>query len=180
MTANLRSSQVNDPSYLTAKGIAKIEAELAHLKQVKRLDITDQLHDAMAGGDSIENSEYLLVQQELALVAGRIRELEYTLCHAELIQPNGSGGIIQLGSTVVVQEEEAEPESYTLVGPAEADPCAGCISNRSPLGRALLDHSVGDEVEIETPDGLMRFRIMSRRPEGMSGTFYSCATTRPS
>ena len=67
-----------------------------------------------------------------------VYELDYILRNAELIHPGEVDGIIHLGSTVVVQEEGAELETYTLVGPAEANPCEGCISNRSPLGRALL------------------------------------------
>ena len=66
-----------------------------------------------------------------------------------------------LSSKVVIQEENAALETYTIVGPAEANPCEGCISNRSPLGRALLNHTIGEEVEIETPDGLMCFRIIA-------------------
>ena len=90
-----------------------------------------------------------------------VYELDYILRNAELIHPGEVDGIIHLGSTVVVQEEGAELETYTLVGPAEANPCEGCISNRSPLGRALLDHTIGDEVEIKTPDGSLYFRIIA-------------------
>ena len=152
---------VSETAYITSRGYAKIETELTYLRDVRRFDIIERLHDAMAGGDSLDNTEYLLVQEELALVDGRIRELDYILRNAELIQPGEVDGIIHLGSTVVVQEEGADLETYTLVGPAEADPCQGSISNRSPLGCALLDHTIGDDVEIETPDGPMRFRIIA-------------------
>lgn len=152
---------VSETSYMTPRGHSKLETELAYLRNVKRLDVIERLHDALAGGDGLDNSEYLLVQEEWALVEGRIQELDYILRYAELIQPSEGDGLIHLGSTVVVQEEGADQETYTLVGPAEADPCQGCISNRSPLGRALLDQSVGDDVEIMSPDGPRRFRIIA-------------------
>ncbi len=155
------ADSVSEIAYITPQGIAKIEEKLAYLKDVKRLDIVERLHDAMAGGDGIDNSEYLLVQEELALVNGRIQELEYILRHAELIQLGDFGGIIQLGSTVVIQEDGADLETYTLVGPAEANPSEGLISNRSPLGRALLDHTIGDELQVETPEGPVHFRIIA-------------------
>ena len=150
-----------DIAYITPKGFAKIENELARLRDDKRIEIIERLHDAMAGGDSIDNTEYLLVQEELALVEGRIKELDYILRNAQVIQPGEVDGTIHLGSTVVIQEEGADLETYTIVGPAEANPCEGCISNRSPLGRALIDHTIGEEVEIETPDGPMKFRIIA-------------------
>ena len=150
-----------DTAYITPKGYAKIESELTRLRDDKRIDIVERLHDAMAGGDGIDNTEYLLCLEELALVEGRIRELEHILRNAEVIQPGEVDGSIHIGSTVVIQEENAALETYTIVGPAEANPCEGCISNRSPLGRALLNHTIGEEVEIETPDGLMCFRIIA-------------------
>ena len=152
---------VSDTAYITPRGYAKIETELKRLRNTKRPELIEQLHETSAGGDGLDNTEYLFVQDELALVDGRIQELDYILRNAELIQPGEVDGIIHLGSTVVVQEVGAELETYTLVGPAEANPCEGCISNRSPLGRALLEHTIGDEVEIETPDGSLCFRIIA-------------------
>ena len=157
MMSNLKTQA----AYVTPKGLARIEAELEMLKNDRLLDVIDRLHDAMAGGDGLDNTEYLAVQEEFALVNGRIQDLEFILRHAELIQPGGVDGIIRLGSTVVVQESGADLETYTLVGPAEANPCDGSISDRSPLGRALLNHTIGDEVEVQAPDGLMRFRIIA-------------------
>lgn len=155
---------LTETAYVTPRGIIKIEAELEYLKTVKHPDVVERVHDAMAGGDGLDNTEYINVQEELALVNGRIRDLEYILKHAELIQPGEVDGIIHLGSTIVIQEAGSEEiETYELVGPAEANPCDGLISNQSPLGRALLNHTVGDDVEIQAPNGLMRFRILAVR-----------------
>ena len=155
-------NKMNETAYVTPRGIIKIEAELAQLQTVKLPDIIERLQDSMAGGDGIDNTEYINVQEEMALVNGRIRELEHILRHAELIQPGEVDGIIRLGSVVVVQEEGAEGiETYELVGPAEANPSDGLISNQSPLGRALLNHTIGNDVEVQAPDGPMRFRIIA-------------------
>lgn len=153
---------VSETAYVTPRGLIKIESEVAYLRGVKRLEIVERLHDAVGGGDSpIDNTEYLAVQEELALVDGRILDLEHILRYAELIQPSEVDGIIRLGSTVIVQEEGAELETFTLVGAAEANPSDGMISNLSPVGRALLNHTIGNEVEVQTPNGTLRFRIIA-------------------
>ena len=152
---------VAETAYITPKGMTRIEAEVARLKGDKRTDIIERLQDAKTGGDPIDNTEYMAVQEELAILDGRIYDLEYILRNATLILPGEVDGIIRLGSTVVVQQENADLETYTLVGSAEANPSDGMISNKCPLGRALQNHTIGDEVEVQTPDGLQRFRIIA-------------------
>jgi transcription elongation factor GreA len=148
-------------TYVTPRGIVKIEAELARLQHEKRPEIVERLQDTRTGSDGIDNTEYLAVLDELAHVDGRIHELEYILHHVELIKPGEIDGIIRIGSTIVVQEEGAGLETYTLVGSAEANPSEGLISNQSPLGRALLNHTIGNDVEVQAPDGMLRFRIIA-------------------
>jgi transcription elongation factor GreA len=150
-----------ETAYITPRGMARIETELARLIGDRRLEIVERLQDARTGGDGIDNTEYIAALEELAMLDIRIRELEDIMRHAELILPGEVDGIIHLGSTVVVQEEGANLETYTIVGPAEANPSEGMISNRCPLGRALLDHTIGDKVEVLTPDGRMHFRIIA-------------------
>lgn len=152
---------VAETAYITPRGMARIEAEVERLKGDKRLEIIERLQDARYGGDGLDNTEYIAAQEELAILDGRIQDLEDILRHAELILPGEVDGVIRLGSTVVVQEEGADLETYTLVGPAEANPTEGMISDKCPLGRALLNHTIGDEVEIETPEGRVRFRIIA-------------------
>jgi transcription elongation factor GreA len=151
-----------DTAYVTPGGLARIERELADLKEVKRPEIVERLHDAQGGGDGIDNTELLSVQEELALIDGRIQELAYILRHVQLIKPGTIDGIIRLGSVVVIQEEGVENvETYTIVGSTEASPMDGLISEQSPLGRAILNHTIGDNVEVHAPGGLMRFRIIA-------------------
>lgn len=153
--------EVVETAYITPKGMAKIEAEVERLKGDKRFEIIERLQETRTGGDGLDNTEYIAAQEELAVLDGRIQDLEEILRHAELILPGEVDGIIRLGSTVVVQEEGSALETFTLVGHAEANPSEGMISNKCPLGRALLNHTIGDEVEVITPGGLMRFHIIA-------------------
>jgi transcription elongation factor GreA len=157
----MREAEVAETAYITYRGKIKIEAEIERLKGQIRLEIIDRLQDTKTGGDGIDNTEYIAALEEMTMLELRINQLEEILRHAELIMPGEVDGVVRLGSTVIVQEEGADLETYTLVGPAEANPSEGMISNRCPLGRALLNHTIGEEVKVTTPDGPMRFRIIA-------------------
>jgi transcription elongation factor GreA len=142
------------PSYLTRQGFEKLQNELDHLRSVKRLEIAARLHEAMDGGELIEDAEYE------AFVEGRIQELEILLANARVIEDKGKMDIVQIAATVTIQEDQNEPEVYTIVGPAEASPREGRISHESPFGKALLNHKAGDIVHVEAPDGAFTVRII--------------------
>ncbi|HCB49143.1 MAG TPA: transcription elongation factor GreA [Chloroflexi bacterium] len=150
-----------EPVYMTEKGRQKIQDQLDHLYNVVRPEYAELLHEAREGGDSIDNTEYIYLVEEMASIEAWIRELEHMLDHAELIQPGAPTGQVQLGSTVLIQENGGVPESYTIVGSTEANPEEGLISNKSPLGRTLLNHRVGEDVTADTPDGKLTFRIIA-------------------
>jgi transcription elongation factor GreA len=150
----------NSAVYVTAEGLKKLEEELEHLRTVKRHEVAQRLHEAMEGGELIENAEYEAAKNEQAFVEGRILELEHMLAQAQVIEPGKSTGVVGIGSTVVIQESSKPSETYTIVGAAEANPRDGLISNESPLGQALLDHKAGDEVDVRAPAGTLRFRIV--------------------
>lgn len=147
--------------YMTERGFAKLEAELERMRGIVRPALADYLYDASTGDYSIDNSELLLLQDEIAFVDGRIRELDEILRHAELIKRGEPDGRVHLGNTIVIQMNGDVPETYTIVGSAEADPSKGLISNESPMGLALLEHAVGDDVTVAAPDGEMRLRIIA-------------------
>lgn len=141
-------------TFLTREGYRKLQDELDYLRTYKRQEIADRLHDAMDGGELIENAEYEAAKNEQAFVEGRIKELEILLATARVIDENmPSAETAQVGSTVTIQEEGNDSEVYTIVGAAEANPAAGRISNESPLGKALLGHKVGDRVQVDAPAG---------------------------
>ena len=114
----------------------------------------------MEDGELIENAEYEAAKNEQAFVEGRILELEHMLAQAQIIEPAKSTGVVRIGSTVVIQENGQAAETYTIVGAAEADPREGLISNESPLGQALLDRKVADEIDVRAPAGVIRFRVV--------------------
>jgi transcription elongation factor GreA len=141
------------PSFLTREGYQKLQEELDYLRTVRRQEVAERLHEAMEGGELIEDAEYEAAKNEQAFVEGRILELEMLLANARVINETGAADVVQVGATVTIQEEGGQPEVYTIVGPAEANPRNGRISNESPLGRALMDHRAGDVVRVDAPGG---------------------------
>jgi len=141
---------------ITEKGKTDLESELAELKG-RRGDIADKIAAARDFGDLSENAEYDAAREEQGLVETRIAEIEDILQNAELIQVSGSSHVV-LGNTVTLQSAE-KTVSYTVVGPVEADPLEGKISNESPIGQVLIGKVVGDEVVISTPKGEVSYTI---------------------
>ena len=134
--------------------------ELDYLRTKKRQEVADRLHEAMEGGELIEDAEYEAAKNEQAFVEGRIVELENLLANARVIDENSKREVIQVGARVTIQEADLEPEEYIIVGPAEADPRNGRVSNELPLGKALMDHRAGDSVNVNAPDGTFTVRVL--------------------
>lgn len=149
-----------EPIYLTAEGAEKLKVELADLKGPQREALARRLRDAIQMGDLSENADYHKAKEDQAFLEGRIQELEYTLSAAQIIDGTVSKEVVSVGVTVTVQEEDFEPETYYIVGAKEADPRGGKISNESPIGRALMEHKVGDVVEVQTPGGALKLKIL--------------------
>jgi len=149
-------------NFLTREGYQKLQDELEYLRSTKRQEVANRLHEAMEGGELIENAEYEAAKNEQAFVEGRIQELEVILASARVIEDAGKekADVIQVGSTVTIQEDGSKPEKYTIVGAAEANPREGRISNESPIGKAILNHRAGDEVQVEAPGGIYKVRIV--------------------
>ena len=149
--------------FLTKEGFQKLQEELDYLRTVKRQEVADRLHEAMEGGELIENAEYEAAKNEQAFVEGRIQELEMLLASAHVIsdeEKDHQAGLVSVGSTVVIQEQGFDPETYVIVGAAEANPREGKISNESPIGKAILNHEVGETVPVETPSGTYKVKII--------------------
>ena len=147
--------------YLTEQGFKKLESELDNLRTVKRPELLNQLQEMQSGGDWMDDTEDMLIREELAYMDGRIRELEYMLQTGQLIETEQESGRIHVGSTVLIQQNGGPVEEYTIVGVAEAEPSAGLISHESPLGKALLQHKVGDEVIVTAPAGELHFHVVA-------------------
>lgn len=147
-------------NYLTAEGAARLKAELEELKGPKRKELAARLRSAIQMGDLSENADYHKAKEDQGFLEGRIQELEYLLRNAVIIEKSANRDVVSIGDHVTIQEEDYPPETYHLVGPTEADPSKGKISHESPIGKALLDHKVGETVEAETPGGRLNFKIL--------------------
>ena len=151
-------------NFLTKEGFQKLQEELDHLRTTKRQEVAARLHEAMEGGELIENAEYEAAKNEQAFVEGRIQELDLLLATAHIIEEsNGKpkkNDAIQVGSKVTIKEGNFEAESFVIVGAAEANPREGKISNESPIGKASRGHTRDDIVKVETPGGTYNVKII--------------------
>ncbi|MBN1678707.1 MAG: transcription elongation factor GreA [Anaerolineae bacterium] len=147
--------------YLTPQGQKEHEERLTYLRNVRRQEVAERLRLALEeGGELVENAEYEDAKNEQAFIEGEIFRLEMILSNSVLIEKDGPRDIVGLGDKVTIQEVGADSvEVYHLVGVAEANPRAGKISHKSPLGRALMEHHVGEQVVVEAPDGNIMFEI---------------------
>ena len=150
---------MNQPTYLTPEGETRLKAELAELTGPRRQQIAQRLRAAIQMGDLSENADYHKAKEDQGFLEGRIQEIEAILRMAVIIEKKQSD-VVTVGSRVTIQEADSPPETYHVVGAKEADPRNGRISNESPIGRALMDHKVGDIVEADVPDGRIEFKIL--------------------
>ncbi len=146
--------------YFSKQGLEKLKAELNELKNVRVRETSARIESAKALGDLKENAEYHSAKDEMGFIQGRIREIEETLKNVQIIEEDGATDKVNVGSTVEVESRNGA-RTYTIVGSAEADPMNGFISNESPLGQAFLNHKIGDEVEVNTPAGVIQYSIIS-------------------
>ncbi len=153
---------MSEVSYLTAEGATRLRAELEFLKGPAREQLSVRLRAAIQQGDLSENADYTAAKEEQGFLEGRIQELEHILRNVVLIDdiPQDTT-TIAIGSRVTVQEEDFDPETYHVVGPKEADPRNGRISHESPIGRALIGCRLGEEIQVDTPGGAIRLKILS-------------------
>ncbi len=142
---------------ITAEGKGELEAELEQLK-ARRGDIADKIAEARDYGDLSENAEYDAAREEQGLVESRIAEIEDILMNAELIK-GGSKTKVGLGSVVELKTGK-KSVTYTVVGPVEANPLEGKVSNESPIGVALFGKKVGENAVITTPKGEVTYEIV--------------------
>ncbi len=146
--------------YLTPEGAQRLREELEFLKTTKRTELAKRLREAIQMGDLSENADYIAAKEEQGFLEGRIQEIEALLRQAIIIEDNGHKDVVDMGAKVTIQEGTYPPETYHIVGPAEASPRQGKISHESPIGQALLGKKVGDEVTVKTPGGEIRFKIL--------------------
>ncbi|MEK7134833.1 MAG: transcription elongation factor GreA [Patescibacteria group bacterium] len=146
-------------TYLSQEGIETVKKELQELKTKKRQEIAKRLQEAKDLGDLSENAEYFEAKEAQSFNESRIIELEELLKNVVVTKTSSQEDIIRVGSTIEVKSNNGV-ELFNIVGSAEAKPQEGKISNESPLGRAFLDRKIGDEIEVKTPGGITKYKII--------------------
>lgn len=145
---------------LTSEGFLELEEELDNLKTKERPSVIEAIKEARAQGDLSENADYDAARNKQAEVEARIKEIEYMLQNAKIIEKSAEGAV-GLGSKVdILYVDDDESETYYIVGSTEADPLENKISNESPIGKAIIGKKEGDTVEIESPNGNYKIKIV--------------------
>ena len=148
--------------FLTKEGLAELQAELDDLKQNVRPEVIGQIKEARAQGDLSENAEYHAARDRQGQVEARIKELEYLIDNATMIDEDKKSSTVQVGSTVEIKYlADNETETYYIVGSTEADPFENKISNESPIAKGIMGKKKGDVVTIESPNGNYDIEIVS-------------------
>jgi transcription elongation factor GreA len=145
---------------ITKEGYEKLKNELENLLKVKRPEIAKRIEIAKELGDLSENAEYHEAKDSQAFNDGRIMEIQAILKNVKIVDSNGSKNKVSMGSTVEVKFN-GEKREFKIVSFNEADPSEGFISNESPLGLAFLGRKKGDEVEVNTPKGIIKYKILN-------------------
>ena len=149
-------------AYITREGLTRLEAELSGLRTVRRQEVAERIQKAKELGGAVDNAGYDDSKNEQAFVEGRILTLERVTDNAIIIGGDAAhSDQVQLGGSVTLLNQNGGEEEYTIVGSPEADPAQGCISNESPVGKALLNKKVGEDVQVKTPAGTVTLTISS-------------------
>jgi len=153
---------MSDRIPMTPAGYARLEEELKQLKKVDRRNIAKEIEIARAHGDISENAEFHAAKERQSHIEGRIRIVEDKLARAQVIETGGSPpDTVRFGVTVLLSDDDTGEEvRYTIIGEDESDVAAGRISVTSPVARALLGKSVGDEVTVRVPKGSRSFEVL--------------------
>ncbi len=148
---------------VTEEGYKKLEQELDYLRTTKRAEIAEKIKVALGFGDLSENSEYDEAKNAQAENEGKIAELENKVRYAKIIDESEiDTKTVQVGNIVKVYDEDFDEEvTYTIVGPTEVDLAQNKISNESPVGAALLGKKKNDSVEVKTPAGISKYKILT-------------------
>ena len=153
----------DSPSTMTREGYDKLMAELVDLRSTGRSEISRQLEEARSFGDLAENAEYAAAKEEQAKLETRISRLEFQLGNARILNSNSlDASRVTLGTTVTIEDiVNSQNYSYMIVGSEESDPRYNRISSSSPVGQALLNKTVGDEVHVKVPRGVRHLKVVS-------------------
>ncbi len=147
--------------FLTAEGKKQLQEKLNYYKSTRRVEASEKIAIAREFGDLSENSEYDAAKEEQAQIEAEIREMEDILLNCQIIESKADEGVVNIGSTVKVYDEEFDEElELKILGSTESNPLAGIISNNSPLGMALIGRKIGEKVCVKTEAGELSYKIV--------------------
>jgi len=149
-----------EQEYVTKERYEELQKELEELKTTKRQEISKRIEDAKKFGDLSENAEYMEAKESQEMNERKIAETKALIKNAVLIKKTKNTGEVQVGSTIEVESSNGKKE-FSIVGSAEADPTSGKISNQSPIGSAFLGKKEGDNVDVQTPGGVTKYKILA-------------------
>ena len=147
--------------YISSQKLKELKKELEEHKTVLRQQISERIQEAQTQGDITENAEYAEAKEAQSFNEGRIMELENLINNAVVIPKKQTRkDMVQVGSQIIIKDKKAKKFEFTIVGSEDANPIEGKISNESPLGQAFLDRKQGEEIEVQTPRGKIKYKIM--------------------
>jgi len=162
-----RTPRPPSSGYITPEGARRLRAELTELWSVERPRVTQEVAEAAAQGDRSENAEYIYGKRRLREIDRRIRFLAKRLDALTVVEPTArSDGRVYFGAWVTLEDDDGAEVEYRLVGPDEADAKTNLVSIDSPVGKALLGKSEGDEISVARPKGRVTFSIVAVRYQG--------------
>ena len=154
---------VNEPILLTPDGKVRLTDELNRLRTEDLPAIQQRIRDLGEAGDISDDSDIEITKDELIQLENRIRDIEWMLEEAEIIEHEDGADTVEFGSTVTVVDDDGNDDTWVIVGPQESDAAAGRISNVSPVGAALIGKRVGDRINVEAPVGQIEYKIIEVR-----------------
>ena len=147
-------------TYVSTKKLKELKKELEQKKIITRQKISQRIQEAKALGDLSENADYAEAKEQQAFNEGKIIELENLISNAIIVSKKRIKNVVQIGSKVTVKNKNNKKKEFIITGSAETDPEKGKISNESPFGRAFLNSKLNDFVQVQTPRGRVKYKII--------------------
>ena len=147
-------------TYISSQKLRELKKELEERKTVLRKEIAQRIQEAQAQGDITESAEYTEAKETQAFNEGRIMELEKLISSAIIVSKKRGKDIIQIGSQIITRDKKGEKFEFTIVGSEDSNPIEGKISNESPLGQAFIGRKQEEEIQVETPKGKIKYKII--------------------
>ena len=148
-----------EEKYLTQEGLDKLKKELEYLKKEGRVEVAEKLKEAISFGDLSENAAYDEAKENQSMLESKIIDLERLINSAKVIESNRGNGWVKIGSYVTIESDNGT-ERYQIVGEEESNPLENRLSFKSPLGKELINKPKGAEVKIDTPKGVVKYKIL--------------------